>query len=523
MANKKIFASTAPSRSHARVPVADTVNLAGGKAYSLSDQAALAQLACTGVFNDTFYASAENQLAEVKKLADKVSPEFLAKLAVYAREHALMKDLPAYLCAVLSVRDTALFTAVFPRVIDNGKMLRNFVQMVRSGALGRKSLGSRPKKMVRAWLENATDAQLLAASVGSEPSLADVIRLSHPRAPNMARDAYFKYLLGIAVSRASLPPVVQQLENFKDGSSQETPKVPFELLAGLNNVNWTDVAKNASWTQTRMNLNTFQRHGVFDAPGMVTLLADRLKDPKQVANAKVFPYQLLAAYINAKEEVPMALRNALQNALDLSLVNVPTFNTSCAVLVDTSGSMSSAVTGHRKGSTSKVRCIDVAALFASAVMQRNHDTAVVPFDTKVHSTRGLNPLDSVMTNAQKLAGYGGGGTNCGSALEHLNQVKSKSKLVIYVSDNESWVDTDSYRRGRATSVMQAWDEYKKRVPDAKMVCIDITPNTTTQAQTRADILNVGGFSDEVFRIVDLFARGELSGDHWVSQIEAVVL
>lgn len=272
-----------------------------------------------------------------------------------------------------------------------------------------------------------------------------------------------------------------------------------------------------------MNLNTFQRHGVFGDASVVSTLAARLKDPKQVEGAKVFPYQLLAAYINAKEEVPMALRNALQDALDLSLTNVPTFNTSCAVLVDTSGSMSSAVTGHRNGSTSKVRCIDVAALFASAVMQRNRDTLVVPFDTTVRSTRRLNPRDSVMTNAQKLSSYGGGGTNCGSALEHLNQVKSEAKLVIYVSDNESWVDTNGYSRGHATSVMQAWDEYKKRVPDAKMVCIDITPNTTTQAQTRADILNVGGFSDEVFRIVNLFSRGELSGDHWVSQIEAVKL
>ena len=31
--------------------------------------------------------------------------------------------------------------AVFPRVIDNGKMLRNFVQVVRSGTVGRKSFG----------------------------------------------------------------------------------------------------------------------------------------------------------------------------------------------------------------------------------------------------------------------------------------------------------------------------------------------------------------------------------------------
>jgi 60 kDa SS-A/Ro ribonucleoprotein len=44
-----------------------------------------------------------------------------------------MKDVPALLVAVLSVKDRDLFKAVFPRVMDNGKMLRNFVQIMRSG------------------------------------------------------------------------------------------------------------------------------------------------------------------------------------------------------------------------------------------------------------------------------------------------------------------------------------------------------------------------------------------------------
>ena len=32
----------------------------------------------------------------------------------------------------------------------------------------------------------------------------------------------------------------------------------------------------------------------------------------------------------------------------------------------------------------------------------------------------------------------------------------------------------------------------------KLICIDLQPNTTTQAPERSDILNVGGFSDAVF-------------------------
>jgi 60 kDa SS-A/Ro ribonucleoprotein len=48
------------------------------------------------------------------------------------------------LCAALSVKDPQLLRTVFDRVIDDGKMLRNFVQVLRSGVVGRKSLGTVP-------------------------------------------------------------------------------------------------------------------------------------------------------------------------------------------------------------------------------------------------------------------------------------------------------------------------------------------------------------------------------------------
>lgn len=523
MANTKIFASASQSASKRNLAT-DAVNLAGGKAYSLGIKGALAQMAVTGVFNDTFYASARAQLDDAKALVAQVDPVFLGKLAVYARQKAYMKDLPAYLCAVLAERDVKVLAQVFDRVIDNGKMLRNFVQLVRSGEAGRRSLGTRPKKLVSRWLQNASDAHLLSASVGTAPTLADVIRLSHPKAADVSRDAFFGHLLGKKVEIGALPQVVRDLELFRSGASKVLPKAPFELLTSLplSEQDWVSIARHASWTQTRMNLNTFARHGVFASGEMVDLVVARLTDPEQVARAKVFPYQLLGAYLNSAEGVPSKVVNALQDAMELAVANVPVFDREVAVLVDTSGSMNSPVTGHRAGSTSKMRCVDVAGLFASAVLRRNPSATVVPFNTKVHLAR-LNGRDSVITNATKLASYGGGGTNCGSALEHLNSQGATARLVVYVSDNESWVDSQSFCRSKGTEVMAQWAVYKRRVPDAKLVCIDITPNGTSQARDRKDILNVGGFSDEVFNIVNLFAREELGGEHWVGEIEKVSL
>jgi 60 kDa SS-A/Ro ribonucleoprotein len=87
-------------------------NEADGPAYLRYPEQALAQLAATGCFNATFYAGAEVQLDRVVDLASRVAPEFVAKAALYSRERAFMKDLPALLVAMLSRRDPALMDRV---------------------------------------------------------------------------------------------------------------------------------------------------------------------------------------------------------------------------------------------------------------------------------------------------------------------------------------------------------------------------------------------------------------------------
>jgi 60 kDa SS-A/Ro ribonucleoprotein len=290
----------------------------------------------------------------------------------------------------------------------------------------------------------------------------------------------------------------------------------------LSSEQWVQIARNAPWHMTRMNLNTFSRHGVFARPDMPRLIAQRLRDPEAVARARVFPYQLMTAYAMAGHDVPNIVRDALQDAMELAVANVPSIAGKVYVLPDVSGSMHSPVTGHRKGATSKVRCLDVAALIAAAIMRRNAGAEVIPFSNEVVRVR-LNPRDSIMTNAQKLAALPPGGTNCSAPLKLLNQRKAAGELVIYVSDNESWVDTKHYGRfgGSATATMQEWSAFRQRNPSARLVCLDLQPYGTTQAADREDILNIGGFSDRVFEVIAEFARGRLQGSHWVDVIEAV--
>lgn len=502
---------------------ADAVNEAGGRAYAMSDRHMLAQYAATGCLSRTFYAIDKDQLDQVRALAGKVDAEFIARTAVYAREQGFMKDMPALLLAELASRDGALLEKVFDRVCDNGKMLRNFVQIVRSGATGRRSLGSRPKRLVQRWLDAHSDKQLFAASVGNDPSLADVLKMVHPKPATASRRALYGYLIGRPYDVAALPACARAYEDFKAGRTEEVPDVPFQMLTSLNldSKGWRAIAARGGWQMIRMNLNTFLRHGVFDDAALTRKLAARLASPDEVRKARVFPYQLMVAHAQAEREVPRVIKKALHDAMEAAIQNVPEIAGKVYVMPDVSGSMHSPVTGARPGQTTAVRCVDVAALVAAAFLRKNHSAEVLPFHTKVLKSP-VEPRDSVLTNAQRLASLPSGGTDCSVPLRELVRRKARGDLFVFVSDNESWVDPKGWG-GRGTAMLHAWEELKKTNPKARLVCIDLQPNRTLQAPDREDILNVGGFSDHVFELVAAFARGGLAGQHWARVIEAIQL
>ena len=552
MANKSLFASML-----GRLPQANAVNEAGGRAYKLDPKHALAQIAATGTFGNAFYSTAETQLDEVLKLIDEVDDnQYLAKLALYAREKAFMKDMPAALLVALSVRDTELMHRVFDRVVDNGRVLRTVFQMIRSGQFKNKAgksrfgLSSSVQRAFQRWLNTASVGKLLSASIGNDPSLRDILRMARPTPKDNARRAMFGWLTDKSIDKwapateVDLPVEVQALIAYRNSESKEAQAL---IAGGLDNVRWdllADAAKGPKvWAALarkmgpqalRMNLNTLLRHDVFNlerlsqsSSNMVEYVADRIADESEIRRSKQFPYQYFAAYLNADDNVPQKIKTALHKAAEIACGNVPELPGPVVIGLDTSGSMSSAVTGHRgHGATSKMRCIDVAAMFAAAILRRNPDSVVIPFDTSAYDAK-IDPNDSILSIAERLAKYGGGGTDCSLPLVAANQRHAKRKFagVVLVSDNESWIGTG---RHGSTRVMTAWEAFvanqrklagKEAAP--KLINIDLQPYQTVQACERADIMNIGGFSDSVFNVISAFLAD--NNQRFVAEVEAIEL
>lgn len=504
MANKHVFGSAPQVRNHA-----------GGKSHRKSSEEILASLATTGTFSDTYYATGGDQLDLIQQHAKNVDDEFLAKLALYSRNNAYMKDMPAFLCAMLIARQSEYAEAVFDGVIDNARMLRNFVQMIRSGAVGRKSLGSRAKRLVKKFISNMGDYALWQASIGNDPSLVDVIKLAHPKAKDERRNALYGYIMGKPVDVAMLPDFIQEYEAFVNGNSREAPlNAPFQKLTALplTTREWTNIAVRAKWQMTRMNLNTFNRHGVFEDPAMIQMIVDRLQDRESIVSARAFPYQLMTAALNVNEDMPYEIRGALEAAMEIAIENTPEIpGEKTCIAIDVSGSMSRPVTGLFTTKSSNVTCLDAAALIGSALRRKNHDAMILTFDYTARELK-VHRDAKVMTIATKIKAKLGGGTNCGSVIQYLLDKDIAVDNLIMVSDNESWAD------GWRSELSQLWVRYKKYHPKARMINCDITPNEYSASSERADTLRVAGFSDEVFNVMAAFLGG---GSNQVEAIKKV--
>ena len=383
---------------------------------------------------------------------------------------------------------------------------------------GRRSFGTRTKRLIEEWLATRTDDQLVRANFGQQPSLADIVKMVHPKPATESRSALYASIIGREHDRDALPGLARELAEFRDGARTELPDVPLPILSGfsLTREHWIDIARRAPYQTTRMQLNTFLRNGVFKDESMVKLIAERLRDREKIVRSGVQPHQLLIGAQSLSAEMPSPIRLALEEALEIAVETVPAWPGKLAICVDVSGSMTWPLTGARKGATSSVRCIDAAALITAIALRRSPGATVVPFEQSVVDVK-LRGRDSIASTAERLASVGGGGTNCSAAMRHLVEKKSDAELVVFVSDNQSWVDA---RRGES-GLLREWRRHLHRVPHAKLVCLDLQPYTDTPAVDAENIRNFGGFSDAVFERIDEFARSDGDPATWVATIEAI--
>lgn len=232
------------------------------------------------------------------------------------------------------------------------------------------------------------------------------------------------------------------------------------------------------------------------APEVVDELCAQLADERAVRRSLVFPFQFLAAVdVLQQGNLPHASRvmEALNAAVDHSLVNVPKFEGNTLVALDSSGSM--------VGRPQKI-----GSLFAATLVKATGaDLMLFSDDARYVS---LNRRDTTLTAAASIP-FISGGTNFQAIFKRANRAYDR---VVILSDMQGWI-------GGGALVSQFAEYQRRHAVTTRVFSFDLKGYGTMQfPQERVYCL--AGWSDRVF---ELMQKLDHDPHALVREVEAMAL
>ena len=225
----------------------------GAPAYALPPKHALAQYAATGCLNSTFYASAEEQLDEVLELCAKVDAEFIAADGgVLPRAWLHEGHAGAAVARPVACTSRDCSSRVFARVSTTARCSATSCRSCARAPSGRKSLGTRPKRLVRRGSSSATDEAFFEARSATTPSLADIVKMVHPK-PRSARARGALRVPDRPPHDAEALPgwsAVRGVQGREPSLRGAGRAVPDADRAAAGAAEWAEIARNGSWQMT---------------------------------------------------------------------------------------------------------------------------------------------------------------------------------------------------------------------------------------------------------------------------------
>jgi hypothetical protein len=216
-----------------------------------------------------------------------------------------------------------------------------------------------------------------------------------------------------------------------------------------------------------------------------------------ISKSRVLPFRFATAYEEiSKMGSSKGVRDvlvAINQALEVSMCNVPKFDGDTLVVMDVSGSMSG-------------RPSEIASLFG-AILAKSNNADVLTFANRA-DYKSYNPLDSVMTIRNSFR-YSGGGTNFKSIFTTANK---KYDRVVILSDLQGWIGY--------TSPSAEFKQYKKTYDANPYVYSWDLAGLGTMQFPENNVFALAGFSDKVFDVMKMM---EMDKKALFNEIKAIQL
>ncbi len=320
------------------------VNYEQAPAYQLSPEWNLYTAVVTSSLSDTFYEKASERLESLRKLIGENDPQFVARLAVYAREQMNLRSIPLVLAVELAKVHTgdSLLCQMTTRIVqraDEITELLAYYQLANERKDTKKL--NRLSKQLQAGLQNAfnkfDEYQFAKYNRDAEIKLRDALFLVHPKAKDDGQQMVFNKI----VEGTLQTPYTWETELSALGQnkfeSEEAKKAAFtqkwEELIDSGKVGYMALLRNLrNILESEVSLNHIDR------------VCETISSREKVLRSKQLPFRFLAAYRELSQissGYASKVMNALEEAVKVAAGNIAGFGESTKVLVacDVSGSM----------------------------------------------------------------------------------------------------------------------------------------------------------------------------------------
>jgi 60 kDa SS-A/Ro ribonucleoprotein len=481
-------------------------NHEGAPAYTLTPALELYAAVATAALSNQFYEAADTRLARLRELIARGDPQFVARLAVYAREQLHLRSVPLVLAVELARlhRGDNLVSRLVARIVQRAdeipELLAFYAQA--NDRTGVKTLSQLSKQVQRglALAFNRFDAYQLAKydREGAAVRLRDALFLVHPKPRDEAQQAVFNQLV------AGTLPVPYTWETELSAAGQVAYASPAERQAALTRT-WEALVHSGrlGYMALLRNLRNLLEANV--SAETLALACATLADPAQVARARQLPFRFLAAYrevlaLDSGAVAPVLV--ALEAAIVSSARNLRGFGPQTRVVVacDVSGSMQQPISPR-----SKVLLYDVGLVLAMLLQSRCQHVV-----TGLFGDRWLRvplPQGQVLRNVQELyrrEGEVGYATNGHRVIQDLRQRGEAVDKVMIFTDCQLW-----NTNGKGT-LAQEWAAYRANVaPQARLYLFDLAGLGTTPLDVRSQdgVALIAGWSDKIFDVLTAIENG----------------
>ena len=479
-----------------------TANHESGEAFNPdSAELALTKVVINNLLESTYYESAEEQLESVEEQFDRCAdenPEFVLKLAKYARQEENLRQIPQALI-VLAANDSR--TKEYVRDYAKGIMSRTDepleVLAFNKAYTGSTSVPNCLQDGIESAMHTWNEWQYAKwDQPNKEWQYRDLLNLVHPKPRDDERGNIFEKIAYGDLDDYEDVEALKQEDTWESELSEDD-----------------DRSKEEKYRDSLENMGLFPR--IRQARDMLEagIEADEIYGDvtdEWIRNSRLYPFRFYQAYkaidggvtssrglgltrsSGGSDSIPTVEKREaldfLEHAMSVSTENLPDVLDDAFVAVDTSGSMNSPVSNE-----SDLQCVEIASLFGALVYQRGADLAA--FASSIEEYHG-DRRDTVTTLMKEIQSIGVGGGTAGYLVPNAlrDHDRDEYSQVIVFTDLQMY----------GGSFNKQWNKYTEQIaPDTSLYLVDLANYGTLQTPEGAnDVYQLSGWSENVIDFID---------------------